>query len=192
MCDFFIRADELEPPQQLFDSPMINAVESLLVPGRNWVFVENQDTLQTLLELIHLIAHEQKPVEKIGTAEPFAEQNIWGTRKSYVTRLAQPFFSRLFASGIFTQWKLVNDLRSRALVRSFYLKDPQGTPLRYSHLFVPRLPSKEPHPLTLKHFKIPFIILTAGFLFAALAFIREMAMLFSAAYAILSTSLRIN
>jgi hypothetical protein len=43
---------------------------------------------------------------------------MWYMGKSYVTRLATPFFSRLFASGIFREWKLGNRLRDLARVRA--------------------------------------------------------------------------
>jgi hypothetical protein len=81
-------------------------------------------------------------------------------------------------------------LRDLARVRAYYLKDPPGLPLRVSHLFLPRLPSKEPHPLNLNHFKIPFVILRTGSFLAALAFIREMALLLSATFAILRNTIR--
>ncbi len=63
----------------------IRAVESLLIPtggksllsdesavnGRNWIFLEDPVYFLVLLEAFELIALEQKPVRKIGNAEPF-------------------------------------------------------------------------------------------------------------------------
>jgi hypothetical protein len=213
MCDFLLAARTFIPGTENRIDSLMRVAGSVLVPrggnsvekgpprsggsgldleGRSWVFLEGRDYFPFVLQVLSQAQYDQKPVQRIGRAEPFAEIWMWKATKSYVTRLAMPFFARLFASGIYRQWEVGREWKIRAMARSFYLKDTPDAPLPYSNLFLPRLLSKEPHPLTRKHFKIPFIILAVGLFLSALAFIREMTLLLSAAFVILKNSLPYN
>ena len=126
---------------------------------------------------MRLVFDKHKIVTRFGPAEPFSSVHFSCMRQWYAARMAVDYLSRMYSSGIFSQWAVAHKfyyVNSVGLVYDEFLNLTLRSS-RYSELLLPNVyENPEPQKLTLDHFVIPFFILCSSCIFCTIWFVIEL------------------
>ena len=143
---------------------------------KNFVLVTEKIYEQLVIESVRIAFQKQKVVVKTRPTQPFSSIILCKAYRSYASRMAEKHFSRIFSSGIFSQWTAASFLSAANKLGIVYDSVSKMTirKSRYSKLLLPNAYQREdPKKLTLEHFVIPYVILGAALLICTFYFLIE-------------------